>query len=194
MTPRRRQAGARSLRLSNKPNIVHLVDEDEIDEHLSKTSSMGSRDGRLPSLGAHFSQESIGRGRLAARDDGSVGATSLGSAGSLRSRSSSRTGRYGYVNGAERLCLSAVPSTPKKSVGLAALLYCNPLDLGKDEEEPFSFCDTQKSPTKADVQNEDESKLGVQNKDEMDIADHPAVDNKAQAKKDYWKAKLAGKD
>jgi hypothetical protein len=27
-------------------------------------------------------------------------------------------------------CLSAVPSTPKKSVGLAALLYCKPPTLG----------------------------------------------------------------
>ncbi|CAB9519473.1 expressed unknown protein (Partial), partial [Seminavis robusta] len=138
--------------------------------------------GGLPTLGAHFASEnsvSDGRGRRQTRDDGSVGARSAGSLGCgtarSRNRSSSRSGRYGYNAGQERLCLSAVPSTPKKSVGLAAMLYCKPLDLGggkdDDDEQDIDIFDVSDTQNPAESDDDDDCKC-------VGSDDNPAVADK----------------
>ena len=175
-----RQSRAGSLRSLKLPH------DDDIDEMSSSSrSSRGGQNGRrgLAEITNDFD------------DDASVG--SIGSTDSARRRSSStsRNGRYGYIN--DRLTLSCVPSQPKKSVGLAALLYCKPLDLGGDDEESKTTDDTEdttlddeprefsNSPVSVTTVNDESEKNGSMKEEET-------VD-KVQAKKDYWKAKLAGK-
>lgn len=116
-----------------------------------------------------------------------------GSIGSNSSARSTRNGKYGYSKNEARMCLSAVPSQPKQSVGLAALLYCKPLDLGGDgnseEKEDNLLSEEERVSTNSPTSVPDVNALQQQ---PQESEEDQKVD-KVQAKKDYWKAKLAAK-
>ena len=110
---RRQSRSSRGLDRTKGDEIDEAEDEDDENAEASDANSTG---------------QELGRGSVRGRrtvDD---------AASRRRSSSSTRAGRYGY-GAEERLTLSAVPSAPKKSVGLAALLYCKPLDLANDDDK-----------------------------------------------------------
>ena len=177
----RRQSRASSLRSLKLPH------EDDIDE--MSTSSRSSRGGQNGRRGLAQNSNDFD-------DDASIGSISSTDSARRRSSSTSRNGRYGYTN--DRLTLSCVPSQPKKSVGLAALLYCKPLDLMGDDEESKNTDDTEgftlDDDEPRDLNNSPVSVTTVNNEPDKNAAtEGEETVDKAQAKKDYWKAKLAGK-
>lgn len=129
-------------------------------------------------------ESSRGRGRDAVQDDDDQS----------RTRSASRSGRYGYVKD-DRLCLTA-QAAPKKSVsGLAALLYCKPMDLGGDNKDEDNEDDEEEQEEKKEADGAANSPVSVACVDETNTEPEVKEEklDKAKAKKDYWKAKLAGK-
>jgi len=165
--------------------------------------------GSIPRSESLRSMERDDRPLLLDGDDDVASVTSNASTTSSsrrRSQSSTRSGRYGYSN-EEKLTLSAIPSTPKKSVGLAALLYCKPLDLsGGDNDENFDALNAVtviEKGSKNHGRKENVSPLSVtdpigessdreEKVDKVQTATKEEKVDKVQAKKDYWKAKLAG--
>lgn len=190
----RRRQGPRRSQLDNKGGRRSLtslrgldrlkadsIEEDGDNKSLSGRSTK-SEGANLPrgSRRNLMDDSNLPRGsRRNLMDDSSV--SSVG-----RRASGSRTGRYGYGDNTERLCLSAVPSQPKKSVGsLAALLYRNPLDLAMDDGEDDKEDKNEKNDDEDSVLSEKPEPAA----EEQTETEKPV--DKVQAKKDYWKAKLA---